>query len=131
MTVIWGMALFHRQEHRRLPAELARLDLNAAHETGKAIEDHDWRVIEDTPARLVIKRAFEPAGTEGKLRYALPVAVLAVMMIWLQSIPATLGYLAFLYLRWFVLRIEIDKGAEPVFHVLLGAHQIYEDKIPR
>lgn len=131
MIVLWGMALFHRDEHRRLPAELARIDRAAPHATGKVISGHDWRVVGETPQRLVLKRAFEPHGPMGKLRYALPIAALAVMMIWLQSIPTTVIYLLFLYLRWFVLRVEIEKDAEPVFHVMLGAYEIYEDRINR
>lgn len=130
IIVIWGVALFHRREHRRLPAELAAIDLQAAPAAGMRIEGHDWRVIADTPEKIVLKRAFEPAGMDGKLRYAVPVAALAVMMIWLQSIPLTAFYLGFLYLRWFVLRIEIKKGADRIFHVLIGAHKLYEDMIP-
>lgn len=130
MIVIWGVALFHRQEHRALPIELSKIDLAATHETNKMIEGHDWRVVAETSQRLILKRAFEPIGRAGKLRYALPVIALAVMMIWLQSFSTTVIYLGLLYLRWFVLRIEIEKGAEPVFHVMLGAFELYEDKIP-
>lgn len=130
MIVVWTAALFHRREHRRLPDELAKIDTRAAYETGQKIDGHDWRVIADTKDRLVMKRAFEPVGMEGKLRYTLPVVLLAVMMIWLQSIPATVFYMVFLCIRWFALRVEIEKGADPVFHVLAGTYHIYEDKIP-
>jgi hypothetical protein len=130
MIILWGLALFHRHEHRQLPAALASIDRNGIYTIGSKIDGQDWRVIADTPDKLVIKRAFEPVGTAGKLRYAIPVFALALMMILLQSIPTTILYLGFLYLRWFILRIEIEKGAEPTFHVLVGAHQIYEDRIP-
>jgi len=130
MIVIWGLALFHRAEHRGLPAELAAIHPQAAPDAGARIAGTDWRVTAHTPSRLTVKRAFEPVGRAGKLRYAVPVLAVAIMMIWLQSAALTAFYLGFLYLRWFALRIEIEKGADRMFHVLIGAHHLYADKIP-
>jgi len=130
MIVIWGIALFHRAEHRALPAELAAITPQDAPPAGQRIAGTDWRVVAQTPQRLVIKRAFEPVGRAGKWRYAVPVLALVVMMVWLQSAVLTVCYLGFLYLRWFVLRIEMEKGADRMFHVLIGVHHLYEDKIP-
>lgn len=127
LLLIWSAALFHRAEHRQLPQELRRLDSTQGWVTGARIAGHDWRLMAEKDDGFVLKRAFHPEGISGVLRYALPILFLAVMMIVLQNIPLTLGYLAFLYLRWFAVEIIFYPAPDSRFHVVLWDRTIYKD----
>jgi len=127
--LIWTMALFHRQEHRTLRAELQSLPRSTLTEKTE-IAGHDWRVTAIEAEHIILKRAFQPIGRAGILRYALPVLFLAVMMIVLQSIALTCAYLAALVLRWFVLEIKLTRTPEPLaYAATLYGRQLFGEAL--
>lgn len=129
-VLVWTVALFHRREHRGLQQELQTLPREALTETTPAIAGHDWRVTAVDAGSVTMKRAFQPVGRAGILRYALPVVFLAVMMIVLQSFIMAAAYLAALMLRWFVLEIKITRPPEQAaYTALLYGRQLFGETL--
>lgn len=129
ILLLWAAALFHRAEHRALPQELRALDKPQSWTVGAQIPGHDFRLVAQKNDSFVLKRAFHPQGYRGVLRYALPVLFLAVMMIILQSIPMTLAYFVFLYLRWFATETVLYPAPDKRFEVTLWHKRIYEETL--
>jgi hypothetical protein len=129
-VLVWTVALFHRREHRNLRQELQALPAHSLTETTPAISGYDWRVTAVDAGSVTLKRAFQPIGRAGILRYALPVLFLAVMMIVLQSFIMAGAYLAALALRWFVLEIKITRPPQqPAYTATLYGRPLFGETL--
>jgi hypothetical protein len=129
-VLIWTAALFHRREHRALRQELRALPHDALTEITPALAGHDWRITALDAKSATLKRAFQPIGRAGVLRYALPVVFLAVMMIVLQSYIMAAVYLTALTLRWFVLEIKLTRPPEqPAYTAFLYGRPLFGETL--
>ena len=114
MAVIWGMALFHRREHVRLAPELYPLQKSLASEHPDAetiragLQGKDWRMTGLDKTKLSLRRAFAVKNREDALRYTVPVALLCVILIYIQNWWLAGLYFAALLLKWFASVTVVD-----------------------
>jgi hypothetical protein len=105
---------YHRYEHQQLIIELRALQLRLASEhpnidiVRQALEKVDWSVVELRATRLKLRRKFEINDRDAKLRYAVPVGVICVLLVFLQSFGLAAIYAAILAVKWFVTVTVID-----------------------
>lgn len=106
IILLFAVCHFHRREHQRLAPELRTLLQTTSN--GGLQTDADWQVIQTDGNILYLRRAFMLKSRFDQLRYFLPVAFLAVMLIVLQSWVMAGLYAAIVCIKWFVTSIRLD-----------------------
>ncbi|MBI1215682.1 MAG: hypothetical protein GC185_07680 [Alphaproteobacteria bacterium] len=133
---IWAISWFHRREHRRYVAELKALQAKLAvlpHDAASvtaALEGTDWRMTALEPSRAGFKRAFQVKDREDLLRYAVPVALLVVIIVFLHGWGTAGLYGAALALKWFAAQTELTLSTlDPRYEVTLFGLRLFGEDL--
>lgn len=126
IILLFALCQFHRREHQRLAPELRGLLQTASN--GALPAEADWQVIRTDGNILHLRRAFMLKSNFDRLRYFLPIAFLAVMLIALQSWMMAGIYAAIICIKWFVTSIRLDIKRErydvTIFSVAVFGEQL-------
>lgn len=98
-------------------------------DSGAVPDGHDWRIIRQEGAVRVLRRAFMVPDKTAVMRYAVPVALAAVIMIMLGNILLGLGYAAFCTVKWLCTDIHLKTVEEPEYSVQLGRTKIFGEPL--
>jgi len=115
---LWTAGMFHRWEHHRFIAELRRLHGTLRPLAGdkpalkKTLASEDWRATGLPPGRMVLKRAFNVRTRADALRYGVPVALVAVLLVGMQAWALGAAYGALIALRWFGGVVDLNLSAQ-------------------
>lgn len=112
--VVFAIGLFHRREH--ILYENGLFALRKKLETDKPDESEireklkgmDWRLAGMDRSYALLKRAFNVPEKEDILRYAVPVALLCVLIVYLGVWRIAALYGCALALKWFVAETALD-----------------------
>lgn len=113
-TLVLILGMFHRREHVLYENELYALrrklesgtpDENKVKEE---LKGRDWRLTGFDRTYALLKRAFEVPGREDLLRYAVPVVVLCVIIVYLRAWHLAAIYGVVMGLKWFVVVTALD-----------------------
>lgn len=114
IAVIAVIGLFHRREHVRYEDELflLRKELESDKPNEAAIKEklqgRDWRLTGMDRTYALLKRAFNVPGREDALRYAVPIVLLCVLIVYLDMWRMAAVYGGVLALKWFVAQTALD-----------------------
>ena len=130
---------YHRFEHQRLIVALRALQLRLAAErpdidlVKQALEHEDWTVVALKSTRLSLRRKFQVEDREAKLRYAVPVAVMCILLVFLQNFALAFFYGAVMAVKWFLTVTIIDLDPlHPEYEVdLMGRRLFGESLLPK
>ncbi len=133
---VFVAGFYHRYEHQKLIEALRALQLRLAAErpdidlVRQALESEDWAIVELKSTRLSLRRKFEVNDRDAKLRYAVPVAVMCVLLIFLQNFALAFAYGAVLGVKWFLTLTIIDLDPlHPEYEVDLMGRRLFGESL--
>lgn len=119
--LLWVSGLFHLWDHRR-----AESDVRSVMD-GKDPAAHDWLVVGQDGASLLLRRAFNPLGRADQLRYAGPIVIFALWLLVFKSWPAAFLYASVVMVKWFLSVIVVDT-AKRLYEARLFGHKLFGEK---
>lgn len=136
MFLLCAISLFHRREHRLFEKELRTLQERLQTERPEAgrvremLKGEDWRLCGIGDTRILLRRAFQVKTREDALRYAVPVAILCIVIAWLNAFTMAAVYGAALALKWFVAVTALDLDPfTPRYEVRLFGLRLFGDRL--
>jgi len=103
-----ALGFFHRREHELFVRGLQQLQPLLASEPPEAahlvtlLPKYDWRLVGLQARNLEIRRAFQLVDREAGLRYAIPIGIACIMLVFLHSFAVATIYIAALAIKWFL-----------------------------
>lgn len=114
IAVVAAIGLFHRREHIRYEDELflLRKELESEKpveaEIKERLKGRDWRLTGMDRTCALLKRAFNVPGREDALRYAVPIVLFCVLIVYLGMWRMAALYGGALALKWFAAQTALD-----------------------
>lgn len=127
LIYIWALCWCHRLEHKRFVAEMKILQPMIAAAGADALAGRDWRLLSMTDREARMKRAFDITDHAAILRYALPVALIALMLIYGQFWGLAALYAALIAVKFFLLETVLFRKEARYEVRLFGVRLIGED----
>ena len=136
ITLFFAISLFHRQEHLWFIAELRALQKKLAAATAseagvkESLKGEDWRLVALAASQLSLRRAFHVGNAKAAARYATPILLLCITLLWLQSWVLAGGYAALLAVKWFASVTVLDIGpAAARYEVRLFGRKLFGESL--